>query len=131
MILEESELMERMESPLNLLNRLKSSLAGSADKKNIIPSIPSSSELVDNIEDKLKIGSLKSRAAAIMSTSLDLIQEKLIDVKPERLVNIVDSMNKVITAETDKNRGLEKPQIVVYCPQFVEEANFETVYVKE
>lgn len=59
MLLSDDEIRERIESPLNLLNRLKSSLGASRHHLTTqIPSIPpKSSDIIDDLEEKIsKIG---------------------------------------------------------------------------
>lgn len=136
MILPEAEVKERYESPLNLLNRLKSQLSSPHSKKsNLIVSIPpTSSEVIDNLDEKLSSGGLKSKAAAIMSTCLDELKSRVREIeKPERLASIAAEMNKVVTAENKNNDrdSSDKPQIIVYAPSIISEEHFETVYVKE
>lgn len=138
MILDEIEIKERFESPANLLNRLKSQLSKSNShnsNNNMIPSIPpSSDQIIEDLEDKLKHGGLKSKAAAIMDTCLDELKGRIPDIqKPEKLAAIAAEMNKVIIAE-DKNRNSDRsdaPQIIIYSPEFINEEHFETIYVRE
>jgi len=133
MILDELEVQERIESPMNLLNRLKDSLSSPSARKSDIVSLPPSSEdIIDNLDDKLSHGSLKSKASAIMNSCLDELKTRIPEVqKVEKLAAIAESMNKVITAQTDRKEGVVAPQIVVYAPSFVREESFETIYVRE
>lgn len=131
MLLDEKEAIERFESPLNLLNRLKSNLS----KKTAIVSIPPrSSEIVENLEEKLKAAGLKTKAAVIMGECLDQLRNKVAEVdKPSQLAQVAETMNKIITAENKnkKDDDTNKPQFVVYSPTFINEDHFETIYVKE
>jgi len=134
MILDEREAIERFESPLNLLNRLKSGL--SRHKSNTsIPSIPpSSSEIIEDLEEKLKYGGLKSKAADIMHDCLIELKNRITEVdKPTQLAAVAETMNKIISAE-DKNKlnnNENKPQFIVYAPRFISEEHFDTIYVKD
>lgn len=134
MILDEQEVLSRFESPLNLLNRLKSSLSKPSHRPTIVSIPPTADKIVDNLEDKLKSGGLKTKAAAIMDTCLEELKSRIQDIeKPEKLAAIAAEMNKVITAE-NKNKDNDKtdmPQFVIYSPQIISEENFQTIYVKE
>lgn len=133
MILNDTEITERMESPLNLLNRLKS-LTKSKDI-NIIPSLPpTSADVIDDLEEKLAFGSIKSKASGIMIAAMDELKLRMPEVqKPEQLAKIAAEMSKVVNAEVkDNNRdGLNKPQFVLYAPQFNNENHYETIYARE
>jgi len=135
MILEETEAIERFESPLNLLNRLKSELRTphrNASSANIVSQVLTSTDIIPNLDEKLSQGSLKSKAASIMNSALDELQIKLVDIqRPKELANIVESMSRVITAQNEKIEADNRPQILIYAPSQVSEEHFETIYVKE
>lgn len=136
MILNETEVKERLESPSNLLNRLKAGLSSTNPHRKSqinIPSIPPTvDKIVDDLEEKLKYGSLKSKASAIMSDAMDSLREKLGEVKPEKLATIAEQMNKIVSTQLDKNKDDDnKPQIIMYAPTFLKEEHFETIYVRE
>lgn len=130
MLLDEKEVTERMESPLNLLNRLRA-----ATNKHVIPSLPPKAEdVIDDLEDKLKYGSLKSKAASIMSDAMDELKNRIPEVtKPDQLARIAENMNRIVSAE-NKNNDRDKmnaPQFIMYAPQFLNENYYETIYAKE
>ena len=139
MILEENEALERLESPLNLLNRLRRELNDGnplnrkSSNTQIISIPPTVDKLVEDLEEKLKYGTLKSKAAAIMSSALDELKAKLPEVKTEKLSAIAESMNKIIVAQTTdkKDDNDNKPQIIMYAPQFIHEEAFEVIHVRE
>lgn len=132
MILEETEAIERFESPLNLLNRLKSQLSKSSQRSNIVSIPPSSKDIIADLDEKLKFSGLKTKAAGIMSDCLDELKTRVSEIRPERLATVAAEMNKIVTAEADKNKDLQsQPQFVVYSPTFITEDHFDTVYVKE
>lgn len=132
MILPEHELRERMESPLNLLNRLRN--ITNPHKKSPIPQLPpSSEEIIEDLEDKITTGSIKSKALGIMSSAMDELKNKLPEVqKPEKLAAIAAEMNKVLNS-TDSKRDDTKPQaqIIIYAPQVVLEETFNMVELVE
>jgi hypothetical protein len=133
MILNDEQIKETMESPLNLLNRLKRVVHPS--NKSSIPSLPpTADQLIDNLEDKLdKSGSLKSKAASIMKSCMTELEKRLPEVqKPERLASIAAEMSKVVHASTNDDRGSNKgAQIVIYAPIFKSEEQFEVITVNE
>jgi len=134
MIINETEVTERMNSPLNLLNRLRS-VTSSHKGSNLIPSLPpTSKEIIDNLEDKLAYGSIKSKAAGIMIAAMDELKARLPEAqKPEQLARIAESMSKVVNAESANNNRdkLNAPQFHLYAPQFHNEEHYETIYARE
>ena len=135
MILNDIEITERMESPLNLLSRLKSITGNSSSKHNSIPSLPpSASDVIEDLEEKLAYGSIKSKASGIMIAAMDELRLRMPEVqKPEQLAKIAAEMSKVVNAEVkDNNRdGLNKPQFILYAPQFNNENHYDTIYARE
>jgi hypothetical protein len=146
MILDDTEVQSRIESPMNLLNRLKTSLSSS--NKSSHPSIPSNSnnsselripsipptadQIVDDLEDKLKTKNLKSKAVNIINECLDELAGKVSELKPERLATVAAEMNKIVVSEADNNKDKSnQPQVIYYCPTFIKEDHFETVYARE
>lgn len=137
MILDELEISKRMESPLNLINRLRKSLVNNSDSRNSIPCLPviSSEQIIDDLTEKINNGSVKSKATGIMISAMDELKIRLPEVsKPERLAQIAAEMSKVVASQTkDKNNNNDsnKPQIIIYAPQMVSENNFEVMVVNE
>lgn len=131
MILSEIEVRERLESPMNLLNRLKSI----SSQRTTIPSLPpSSSEIINNLQEKIAFGSIKSKAAGIMSSAMDELKARLPEVqKPERLAQIAAEMSKVINGSQVKNEdnSTKIGQVIIYAPQILPEEAFEIIRVNE
>lgn len=122
MLLAEQDIIERIESPLNLLNRLRKTTSLATH-----PSLPpSSSDIIPDLEKKLDYGSSKQKAIAIMNESMDLLKVRLAEVsKPRELAAIAAEMGKVI-ANTEVKREDERPlaSVVIYAPSVVHENNF-------
>jgi hypothetical protein len=136
MILSDDEITQRIESPANLLHRLKEGIAKSqhSHRNTPIPSIPPTADkLIDGLDDKLKLGSIKVKASVILSEVLDELKGRIPDIdKPERLARIATEMSKVVTAQEQRpDDNVQKPQFVIYAPQFVSENQFETMFVKD
>jgi len=108
MILNETEVTERMNSPINLLNRLRT-ITNKHTKENQIVSIPpTATEVILDLEDKLAYGSIKSKAAGIMIAAMDELKSKIQEVqKPEQLARVAESMSKIVNAENENKRGDE------------------------
>ena len=127
MILNEIEVIERLESPLNLLNRLRSV----TNKSLIIPSLPpTSDEIIENLTDKIGYGSIKSKAAGIMVSALDELKVQIHTVtKPKELASIAEQMNKVISIQENKNgnNDLKIGQVIIYAPQVLEEDTYDVI----
>lgn len=133
MILNETEVTERMESPNNLLNRLRSITNRHSRESNIIPVLPpSASEVIDNLEEKLAYGSVKSKAAGIMIQAMDELKTRIPEVqKPDQLARIAESMSKIVSAETKEKTDDQRPQFIVYAPSFNREEHYEVMYARE
>lgn len=132
MILTEEEVTERIESPANLLNRLKARL-NPHEKKIQHPAfpVPRADDIIPNIDEKISLGSTKSKAMAIMNEAMDELRVRLPEVqRPEKLAAIAAEMNKVITAQNQINNDNRVGQIIVYSPRILAEENFEYVDVK-
>lgn len=132
MILDDIEIAARIESPLNLLNRLKSSLTKRVPGHNHIPSIPpTTDQLIEDIEDKIKYGTIKSKASAIMVDALDQLHNRLPEVqRPEKLSQIASDMNKVIGVKVE-SKSVSNAQVIIYAPQHNSETHYEVLHVAE
>lgn len=129
MLLSDEEIQERLESPLNLLNRLKNA---TTQKPSQIPCLPPKSEDLDlNIEESISVSQIRNKAAAILAASLDGLQKRIHDVeKPERLARIAAEMNKVVSAQEDKSKN-QPSQIIVYAPQVIQESHFQEIVLRD
>lgn len=133
MILAEEELQERIESPLNLLNRLRNRMTPRSSH-SIIPSLPpTSNEIIENLEEKINYGSAKSKAAAIMTLAMDELKTKLNEVtRPKELAAIAESMGKIIAnTQVRHEDNKTQAQIIVYAPMIVNEDHYDIVDVRE
>ena len=136
MILNEIEVQERMESPLNLLNRLrsqgrKSYQDNTGNVRNQIVSLPPTvNQLVENIDEKLGFGGIKNKATSIMLRSLEELENRLPEIqRPERLANVAEQMAKVVNAVSpkDHNDDRKMPQIVIYAPAIRHERDYKVI----
>lgn len=137
MLLEDEELKQRMDSPLNLMNRLRNATNPRAahNSHNIIPALPpSSDEVIEDLEEKITTGTIKGKAQRLMSDALDIMKERLVGVdKPEKLAKIAESMAKVIdSTEPRQNQG-DKPaaQIIIYAPSMMTEDAFGVIEIND
>jgi hypothetical protein len=132
MILNDEEVKERMESPINLMNRLKN-----VSKARQIPSMPeykppSSKDLIPDLDDKLADGTLRSKAAGIASAALSELSLRIPEIqKPEKLAQIAAEMNKILMTRQDRDDDDKRPQVIVYAPQVTHESHYESVVVNE
>jgi len=129
MILTDEEALERVESPLNLLNRLKAST--NRTKKQTIPSLPPKiDEVISDLEEKIAYGSIKTKAMGIMTAAMDELQMRIHEVKPESLARVAADMSRVInTTQVKYEDNRKQAQIVIYAPQLAKETQFETIEV--
>jgi hypothetical protein len=126
MLLSDEEVQERIESPLNLLNRLKN-----ASKSNspCLPN-PTSDELIPDLDDKLQ-GDAKKQAAKIMHGALRELEMRLPEVhKPEKLAQIANEMGKFIMAGKESDSS-KIPQVIVYAPSVIQESHFASITLNE
>ena len=132
MLIPESEALERLESPSNLMNRLRAIV--NPHSKTVIPTIPppTASDIIPNLDEKISYTSTKQKAMAIMNSAMNELQNRLPEVqRPEKLAAIAAEMGKIVIAQnnqsiTDNRIG----QIIVYSPRIVSEEQFETVDMK-
>lgn len=129
MLLSESDAQDRLESPLNLLNRLKSGLNPPV-KKATHPAIPpKAEEIIANLDEKINLGALKGKAAGILSSSLDELKNRLSEVtKPSQLASIAKTMGDIISDVEEKTKNDNRVgQIIIYAPRVLKEEEFETI----
>jgi ATP phosphoribosyltransferase len=143
MILTDDEIKERIESPINLLNRLRrispSSGAliprsGSIGKPNHPSMPPKAEDLVGDLEEKLQNSSARTKAMRLMSSAMDELEKRLPEVqKPERLAQIAREMSAVISHQDQKNNNTANigSQIIVYAPQIQPLESFEIIDIVE
>jgi len=133
MILSDDEIQERIESPLNLLNRLRSTVQRHTNPA--IPSLPPTADkLIEDLDDKLKEKSVRSKANSILLKTMTELETRIPDVqKPETLSRIAYDMGRVIaTQDVSKGNGSTNVgQIVVYAPQVVNLDSFDIIDVVE
>lgn len=140
MILSDSEVTERLESPDNLINRLRSGMFSGASRQNKIipiPSLPpiediSSSELIDDLEDKLKAGQVRSKATALLVDAIDELKLRLTEVtKPKELSSIASDMSKILVNHKTitQKESTEGPQVqvIVYTPRINNESHYNVI----
>lgn len=128
MLLDENELKERLDSPLNLLNRLKKA---TNPHKIVPPALPPKSEdIIEDLEDKISNGSIKTRALGLMTAAMDELKQRMPEVqKPEKLASIAAEMSKILSNTDQKNRDGDKPtaQIIIYAPRIMSEDDFDII----
>lgn len=132
MILDEVEIKARMESPLNLLNRLRK-ITNPHNSKGLSPCIPpTSDEVIPDLNEKIAYGSVKSKAMAIMTTAMDELKNRLPEVqRPEKLAAIAAEMGKVVNGMQEKADGDKRVgHIIIYSPRMVQESEFETLDIQ-
>lgn len=132
MLLLEEELRERMESPMNLLNRLRN--LTNPHKQNIIPGLPPTvNDIIEDVDTKIGNGSIKSKAMSIMGNAMDELNKRLPEVqKPERLAAIAAEMSKVVNNSQERSPSeVKQGQIIIYAPQIMVEENFNIIDLGE
>lgn len=133
MILPETELKERLESPMNLLNRLKTAInphRGSANSTTHPALPPKAEDIIPDIDQKIGVGSVKNKAINIMTKAMTTLETRIEEVvKPEHLARIASEMGKVVSGLEQKEQGPNVGQIIIYAPQVMSERDFDTIDV--
>lgn len=128
MLLSDEEIQERMESPINLMNRLKE-----ASKPAPVVGIPAptSDQIIPNINEKLN--DTRAKATAILNATMDELRKRLPEVqKAEKLAIIAKEMSQVVAHQDQKNNtGVQAGQIVIYAPTIQKLEDFEIIDVQE
>lgn len=158
MILTQAEVDNRLSSPNNLINQLRTRLNSAGRINSIIQNseniripeivkssetsrnqkftsdefIPNLDELIPDSNDKLAIGLAKTKAVNVMNSSLDELQTRIGDVdSPKQLATIAKDMSSIINGLTPEGDGLIKNQVIIYKPIVVNESHYETIAVLE
>ena len=135
MILNDIELANRLDSPDNLINRLRALTSSSKReaRENRHPSLPpTADELIDNLEDKLAISSVRSKANSVLAKALTELDNRITEAdKPEKLARIAESMTKVVESTTPKHdKSVQIGQIVIYSPQARMEDDYDVIDIQ-
>lgn len=134
MLLDDNEINERLESPLNLMNRLKA-LTNPHRPHSMVPALPpKADDIIDDIDKKINNGSIKSKAMGLVSQALDELKVRMPEVqKPRELAAIAEQMSKIINNTEQKQSidGPAMPQIIIYAPKIVSEDTFNIVELNE
>lgn len=136
MLLNTEQLNNRLDSPNNLINRLRHNksngieLFGAVSKSSraelIIPVLPSSE--LDEVEREIKNGLVKSKAREILGDSLNYLHRELPNVDSSReLSNIAQSMSKIIESFEPKKDSHTPGNLVIWKPVMVNENHYESV----
>lgn len=132
MLLTEEEVNVRLESPLNLMNRLQK--ATEKPELNLFTP-PSIEELVDNLEDKLHLGNSHSSALKVLDDSVRMLGQRLCEVdKAKDLSRIATDMSKVVNSIDEIRNGrnnIRQGQITIWQPVIMNETHYETIHVHE
>ena len=129
----DDEIKTRIESPLNLLNRLRS-LTNNHSTHPALP--PKISDVMKDVDEKLNDAnnSVKGKANTILLAAMDELHKRIPEVqKPERLASIVKDMSVVVDNQNKNNKkdDEELPRIVVYAPQIRNENEYNIIHVTE
>lgn len=126
MILSDEEVKERLQSPNNLLNKLREATT----PRPQIPCLPPTTKDLDldkDIDEKLAVGKLRETAAGVMATALAELKNQIPNVqKPEKLAQIAGEMNKIVQSRKDDEKKIPG-QIIVYAPAVVNENHFQEI----
>lgn len=127
MLLSDEEIQERLESPINLMNRLRALSAPSP----VVSLPPTAADIIPNLDEKLN--DTRAKAVGILNATMDELRKRLPEVqRPEKLAAIAKEMSQVVAHQDSKNQGsVQAGQIIVYAPQIVPIEQFEIIDVQE
>lgn len=133
-VLSDEDVIKRVESPMNLINRLRST----TKKENLIVSIPvppKANDIISNLDEKVTLGSSKTRALSVMNRVLGRLDDEttIANIKVERLPAIVAQMATAIKGlEPEKDKEDNRVQFVIYSPTIMKESDYgDFIEVKE
>ncbi len=143
MILNDSEIEARLESPLNLINKLRSHTSKTnamnvfgvkdtqPDSSPVMP--PSVDDLIIDVESKIKLGGLNRKALDVLDVCLDELKVRLPEAsKPENLSRIASDMGKITASIRDSHRDTTNTvQVLVYAPQIIPRETFDVIDLGE
>jgi hypothetical protein len=133
MLLNDEEIRERIESPINLINRLRNTLS-KPTLNGLIPSMPPKAEdVISDLEEKISNTTARSKARDIMNLAMDELKVRMPEIqKPEKLAQIAREMAQVVSHQEAKSNDKELAgKIIVYAPQVVNLENYNIVDVNE
>jgi len=146
MLLNDSEINNRLNSLDNLFSRLRgsSSLSETNDSLAVIPEPskstieipslpPNVDDLVDGIEDKLRTARITKSAEEVLDNSLEQLKMRLCEVENVRdLSKIATDMSKIINGQNQKDDPSKTAsQVIIYKPVMVNETHYQAVQVNE
>lgn len=157
MIVNESSAVARLNSPMNLMNKLKSisktsrseamSLfipsAASRVKETMISRVEEETEpkpikldnILDNSESQIKLGLAHDRALELLNNSVSMLAAKLEDVKADKLPAVISAASKTVEsirkerAESSKNNKDREVHYHFYTPEQRKITDFEIIDV--
>lgn len=133
MVLEESDVISRVNSPLNLFNKLAALRESTRNSRAPIVSIPpTAKEIIPNLDDKLTLHNVKGKAISIMNKCMDKLDDNIELMPVKSLGNTVKQMGDAIKAlePEDKKEKLEV-QFIVYQPELKKLQDFQVIEVSE
>lgn len=155
MILTDEQITSRLESPLNLINRLKKltdksnsmdlfiptgfdvssvrevSVVGLNNESSAVLDDDSLDDIIPDSADKIKMGLVKSKALDVLHDSLSSLHIRLPEIDKVRdLSTIASDMNRILTAE-DATKGKINQQVIIYKPIVNDISKYDTLVVSE
>lgn len=139
MILDNNEALARLESPHNLLNRIRNIsgdigpvLPDRVEKNSpVIGIAPTADELIDDLDDKLIDAKTVSGANAVLSECINALRGKMDRIsKPEKISKIAVDMSRIIQ-NSKEEKGDKNQTVIIFKPLIASESSFEVVHVHE
>jgi hypothetical protein len=155
MLLNDEELSKRLNSPMNLMNKLKETNKSKKAKEAMsifIPPArpftemkikdtekeahPSLDEILANNESQIKLGLAHDRSLNLLAASVELLSNKLDDVRADRLPSVIAAASKVVESirrernEASKNNKDREVHYHFYTPEQRKVSDYEVIDVQ-
>ena len=145
MILDAEIVKERLDSPDNLMNQLNSFRQTKPSNGLFNPNMrqpvstgissvpPNIDDLVDSVDDKIKLHSIKGKAVDVLDKSLTALSGRINEVdKPGQIAEIAEKMSRIINGkDNSKDAGRVQQQLIVWQPILVQENHYEHIEIAE
>lgn len=136
MVLDDIEVSSRIDSPDNLVNRLRALTkpASGVNKLNgLIPSLPpTADDVIKDLDDKLAGSSIKSKASKLLIDTMNQLEMNLDSAtEPSKLARVAESLNRIIDSHTPKKENTATiGQVIIYTPTVREEKEYPIIDVR-
>lgn len=150
MLMNKNDAESRLNSPVNLINRLRGATEGAINNSNKIITIPATAQenakvpsavltippeaesLVIDLKHKIKLAGVKGKAVDVLDGALDELANRVHDIENvSKLGTIADIMNRIANGADGKANHGHMNQLVIWQPIMIQENHYESIQVSE